>query len=87
MDISASVPLKVLVIDNTCGKHIHDLLPEDDPLAAAREFCTPCNCLVCVYSHDTPLVRLERAPGTADRWSSVTPEPPRRRRSYRLGGL
>ncbi|HAF6279771.1 TPA: hypothetical protein G9F26_003966 [Salmonella enterica] len=41
MDISASVPLKVLVIDNTCGKHIHDLLPEDDPLAAAREFCTP----------------------------------------------
>ncbi|HAF6279756.1 TPA: hypothetical protein G9F26_003951 [Salmonella enterica] len=43
--------------------------------------------MVCVYSHDTPLVRLERAPGTADRWSSVTPEPPRRRRSYRLRGL
>lgn len=87
MDISASVPLKVLVIANTCEKHIHYLPPGNDPQAAAREYCLPCNCLVCVYSRDTPLFRLERAPGTAGRWSNVTPEPPRRRRSYRLRGL
>ncbi|EDW9102939.1 hypothetical protein AVE81_003844 [Salmonella enterica subsp. diarizonae] len=87
MNIPASAPVKLLVIANTCEQHIHDLRPGDDLLEAAREYCTPCNCLVCVYSRDTPIVRMERAPGTANRWSSVMPARPRRRRSYRLRNL
>ncbi|HEA0263491.1 TPA: PilI type IV pilus biogenesis protein [Salmonella enterica] len=69
MDISASVPLKVLVIDNTCGKHIHDLLPEDDPLTAAREFCTPCT---CPDSSPRPSAPLRRCLATSLRKTPVT---------------
>ena len=60
--------LQVLVVDTRCERRLFSTTTQTDPETLARRFCTPDNCLVVVLRDNRFLFRLERAPGSHNRW-------------------
>ncbi|EGD1876900.1 PilI type IV pilus biogenesis protein [Salmonella enterica subsp. enterica serovar Stanleyville] len=60
--------LQVLVVNTRCERRLFSTTTPTDPETLARRFCTPDNCLVVVLRDNRFLFRLERAPGSHNRW-------------------